>query len=406
MHWTINGRRIPVGNTAAVTNAMQQALIQKVRDHLHERFSRIRHPETGETPTIVVEGDQLETLRVRLEGSTELLQIVAETLSPEDRERYLPNLPAPNAPKVFLGFGSEDQAISDRIAAAFEAAGVKIVFYAPWDLNPGDSIPEGISAGLDACTHFISLWTPHSRTKPWVLQEVYAAFMRRVRGDVRFTLLRYGTGAESLPTIMSHLLSPELRDDHFDEDLAQLIRNVQGMSRRPAMVPTAPMITRDERYTAAALAVARQFVEASATGRWGDPSLDHAELQAGTGLSATEIEDATHEIGAFLHTGYPGSFGAKNELFAEFDARWRDWDPAADALRIAADLVNGGKSSVSANALLTQYDWPVRRVNPAVTYLTMRKLVRASEAISHPLVTSWISTTAHTRRFVQSRSGM
>lgn len=406
MHWKINGRRIAVGNTTAVLDAMQQVLIQKARDHLHARLSRIRHPETGEVPTIVVEGDKLEDLRVRIEGTTDLLRIVCLTLSPEERERYLPNLPATSAPKVFLGFGSEDEAVSDRLAAAFHAAGVEIVFYAPWDLNDGDSIPAEISAGLDACTHFISLWTPHSRAKPWVLQEVYAAFMRRVRGDVRFTLLRYRTEVSSLPSIMSHLLSPELRDEHFDADVAKLIRDVQGVSRRPEPVMTAPPIILDERYTAAALTVARQFVDASQTGRWGDPSFDGTELQARTGLSAIEIEDATHELGAFLHSAFPGHFDAKDEIFVEFDARWQSWNPATDALRIAADLVNGNKVSTATEALLTQYDWPVRRVNPAVTYLTMRKLVWASQAISDPMVTSWIRTTPDTRRFVQSRSGM
>ena len=80
--------------------------------------------------------------------------------------------------------------------------------------------------------------------------------------------------------------------------------------------------------------------------------------------------------------------------------------PAADALRIAADLVNASKHSVATGALVTQYEWPVRRVNPAVTYLSMRRLVDVSEAISHPMVTSWISATPATRRFVQSRSGL
>ncbi|MGV3707352.1 MAG: toll/interleukin-1 receptor domain-containing protein [Gemmatimonas sp.] len=407
MHWTINGRRVSTANAGdALKNAMHATVVDKLRDHLHERFGRIRHPQTGETPTVVVEGDSLEAMRVNIEGSPELLALVAETLSPEERERYLPNLPTVTVPKVFLGFGTEDQPISDRIVHALHAAGVHVEFYAPWDLSPGDSVPAGITAGLDGSTHFLSLWTPQSMKKPWVLQEVHAAFMRRMRGDMRFFLVRYGTEVSSIPAIMSDILSPELRASDFDDDLAKLIRDIQGVSRRPALVSTPPRITRDERYTAAALAVARRFVEASRTGRWGDPSLDGDELQAQTGLSATEIEDATYELGAFLHTGYPGSFAAKNELFAEFDDRWCAWNPAADALRIAADLVNAGKTSTATEALLTQYEWPVRRMNPALTYLSMRRLVLVSETIAHRMVTSSIRTTPETRRFVQSRSGL
>ncbi len=77
---------------------------------------------------------------------------------------------------------------------------------------------------------------------------------------------------------------------------------------------------------------------------------------------------------------------SKDELFAEFDARWCEWDPAADALRIAADLINTGRTSVATETLVTQYEWPVRRVNPAVTYLSMRRLVHVSGEISHPMV--------------------
>lgn len=406
MHWTINGRRVPLTTAAgALEQAAREAIVAGVRDELYARFSRIRHPRTGETPTVVVEGDRIEAMGVRIEGSPELLALVADTLTPEEREQWLPNLPSTVAPKVFLGFGSEDQAISDRIAEALHAAGVEVVFYAPWDLVPGESIPAGITEGLNACTHFLTLWTPHSKAKPWVLQEAYAAFMRRMRGDLRFTIVRHGADAATIPTIMGDLLSPELRTDHFDDDLARLVRDVQGISRRPAPVTTPLAITNDERYTTLALTVARVFVNASQTGRWGDPMLDTEELTLETGLSAIEIEDATHELGAFLHTVHRGTFAPKDEFFAEFDGRWQEWDPATDALRIAADLVNGNENSVSTETYLSRYGWPVRRINPAVTFLAMRRVITISKGISHPLVTPWLMTTPETRRFVRSRSG-
>lgn len=408
MHWTINGRRVSMAAAGkALEEAAQQAIVDGLRDELHARFGRIRHPRTGESPTVVVEGRSLDDMRVRIEGTPELLRLVAQTLTPEERERWLPGVAdSTSPPKVFLGFGSEDQVVSDRIASALHAAGVHVVFYAPWDLRSGDSIPAGISEGLDACTHFVTLWTPQSRVKPWVLQEMYAAFMRRMRGEARFTILRYQTMADTIPAIASDILSPELRPETFDDDLAAFIRDVQGVSRRPAPTTAPPAIMHDERYTTAALTVARAFVDASVTGRWGDPILDMDELRARTGFTATEIEDATHELGAVLQDLHHGRYAPEDAFFAEFDARWREWDPAADALRIAADLVNAGEESVAADALLVRYDWSARRLNPAITYLAVRRLARISKGISHPLVTPWIMTTPETRRYVKSRSGL
>jgi|GEM_PF-914655 len=405
MHWIIDGRQVSMADAGqALEQVAQRAMVEALRDELHARFGRIRHPRTGESPTVVVEGDSPDRMRVRIEGSPELLSQVAQTL---ERERWLPGVAdSTTPPKVFLGFASEDRAISDRVATALHAAGVEVVFYAPWDLRAGDSIPAAISDGLAACTHFVTLWTPQSREKPWVLQEMYAAFMRYVRGSTRLTILRYQAGADTIPVIASDLLSPELRLDAFDEDLATFIRDMQGVSRRPAPVQAPPAVVMDERYTAAALAVARVFVDASETGRWGDPILEATELQDRTGLSATEIEDATHELSAFLQDLRQKRYAPSNAFFSEFDARWRAWDPAADGRRIAADLVNAGEDAVASDTLLARYNWSARRLNPAISYLATRRLVSISEGISHPLVTPWLRTTPDTRRFVKSRSGL
>lgn len=407
MHWMLNGRRVSPGSAAgALQQAVREAALAGVKDQLYERFSRLRHPATGESPTVVVLGDQLEAIRLRIEGSPELLEFVATTLTPEEREQWMPNVPVPATPKVFLGFGSEDRAVSDRIANALHDAGIDVVFYAPWDLEAGESIPARIAEGLDACTHFLTLWTPTSRLKPWVLEEAFAAYMKRVRGEVRFLIVRHGTDATTIPSIMGHLLSPELGTDTFETDLTALIRTVQGVSRRPQRGPAALSSQPDERYTEAALMVARLYVEESQTGRWPDPTFDVSELQARTGLSADEIDDATHELGSLLKCFQRGTFAATDELFAELDNRFCEWDPSADALRIAAELVNGPDEITASEELPKRFTWSVRRTNAAITYLAMRRLIQTSKSISHPMVAPWVRRISETRRFVKSRSGL
>ena len=77
--------------------------------HLHEQFSSIRHPETGEFPVVQVVGAEMEDLAVRIEGSPGLLALVRQRISPEDLDKFTLIETAPTArPKAFLSFGWED----------------------------------------------------------------------------------------------------------------------------------------------------------------------------------------------------------------------------------------------------------------------------------------------------------
>ena len=83
---------------------------------------------------------------------------------------------------------------------------------------------------------------------------------------------------------------------------------------------------------------------------------------------------------------------------------FKDWDPEADAIRIAADLLNGvGDGIVSSMA--KGFGWPPRRMNPAVNYLVERRLVDFGNEIgTHPWCRRWISKNHATRRFLRDRS--
>ena len=47
---------------------------------MREPVGAVRHPETGEFPTIVVSATSLEDMKLRVEGSPELLALVNERL--------------------------------------------------------------------------------------------------------------------------------------------------------------------------------------------------------------------------------------------------------------------------------------------------------------------------------------
>ncbi|MFO1263777.1 MAG: toll/interleukin-1 receptor domain-containing protein [Rhodoferax sp.] len=169
-----------------------RAAMEQVANEMHERVSSIRHPGTGEFPTVVVNGTSLEDMSMRIDGSPELLQIVNERLGAAvvgESDDAAPSLGA--QPKVFLSWGWEDRSLAEPIANALMAKGVD-TWWSEWCINAGDSLRQKIDEGLNDCTHFVVLLTPQSIRKPWVNQEIEVAPFSR-------TPYRYGRRSPKCP---------------------------------------------------------------------------------------------------------------------------------------------------------------------------------------------------------------
>jgi hypothetical protein len=96
--------------------------------------------------------------------------------------------------------------------------------------------------------------------------------------------------------------------------------------------------------------IVHYIVEKSENGGTMDLGLSPDLVREVTALSDDDIVDALDELESqgfvrslrSLSSGPLGFdlVGPEPALFAKFDKHFRNWDPAADALRIAADLVN------------------------------------------------------------------
>ena len=123
-----------------------------------------------------------------------------------------------------------------------------------------------------------------------------------------------------------------------------------------------------------------------------------------TDLSKDDVNDALYELRGMIRVISDHAL-PEDELFASFDKFWREWDPAADALRLAADLVNDDGFPGSLPEIAERYDWPPRRINPAVAYLINHDVIMAPKAIgTQPWIVASVRKTEATRRFVRSRS--
>jgi hypothetical protein len=400
MAMKFNGKPFKVGD---FQKALHKESAKLVGDHLRERVSSGRDPETGGGATVIVDGEGLNDMGLRIEGTPAVLDQVRQDLSVETAvvDQELEHASANISPKVFLSFGWEDRDLAGRVADALQRNGIS-TWWSEWEIKAGDSLRRKIDQGIGDCTHFIALLTPTSISRPWVQEEMDAGFVQKVGRGATFIGLRHGLEASRLPPLLAGSLSPEI-----DQDLSQiqqLINDIHGVSRKPELGP-APTLTSlpKTRYTAAAMAIAEYFVNQSRNGEFGDVTSDEEHIAERTSLSREDVIDALHELRRWLKIGY-GSVLVRETFYAEFDRYWKPWIPADDALRLAADLVNDTNFPSEPEQIAQRYRWEPRRLNPAMAYLEERDAVQLSKALATtPYIGFKIRRTDATRRFVRSR---
>lgn len=391
---------------------LEESFMFAAAEQLRQKLGAIRHPETGEFPTIVITGTSLADFKIQLEGSPELLAIAQARLAGESTKSEantvnegMENMSKQEPPTVFLSFAFEDHDLAERIANALMSQGID-TWWAGWCISAGDSIRQKIDEGLSSCTHFIVLLTPASVDKPWVRQEMDAGLMRKLNSATKFIALRSGLAASALPPLLQGSLSPEVDATSFD--VKQLINDIHGISKKPALGP-APAIVRQAKdmqtgYSAAASTLAKYFVEITDFGRKFEPFAKVEDISAATELSNDDIVDAAHELSGLLTVHQFGNIYPEEELFVRFDKFWKPWDPAADALTIATHLNNDETFPTHPEEIARVLGWESRRLNPALAFLCQRKLVDERRMLdTGPWLVSSIRKTDATRRFVKSR---
>lgn len=380
--------------------------MEQVANEMHERVRAIRHPDTGEFPTVVVSGTSLQDMSMRIEGSPELLRIVNERLGVTtvgESDDVMSK--TATTPKVFLSWGWEDRALAEPIATALMRKGVD-TWWSEWCINAGDSLRQKIDEGLSDCTHFIVLLTPQSIGKPWVNQEIDAGFSLMLsQKKIKFIGLRHGLRVEELPPLMRGLLSPEVSGP--EHDLTHLINEIHGVSKKPPLGPPPPAVQTAQKsstgYSAAATAVLKFFSDSASDAFYGDPTFTEDELAEKLQLSPDDVADALHELRNFVKVTF-GHVRPETELFASFDKHWRDWNPEQDAIKLALDLLQDTSFPSQSAEIAARYGWEPRRLNPALAYLINRKIILDSKTLgTMPWLTHWVQKTDETRRFARSR---
>lgn len=386
---------------------LEDEIILAMTHQLRENLGSIRHPATGEFPTIAVTGDSLDNLQMQVEGSPELLALVRERLRDDDGQDA-PGSEAPDAdksPKVFLSYAFGDSALASRIAEELQKNGVD-TWFADWCISAGDSIRQRMDEGLGDCTHFVVLLTPRSIDKPWVRQEMDAGLMRKLSTGTKFIALRTDLPVGELPPLLQGGLSPSLDPALFD--VTQLINDIHGVSRKPALGPAPAAValakSTNTGYSAAATALAKYFVETTDYARKFEPNTSLEALCTKLSLPEEDVTDAIHELKGLVTHHRDDLIFPEAELFVKFDKFWMGWNPEDDAFRVASGLVSDNAFPSEPAAVAKLFGWEPRRLNPALAYLSGRGLVRDIRAMNggHWFLVHMNRNDA-TRRFVKSR---
>ena len=407
IQFSIGGRTVEPEN---LEDALMATVLKGLREKIRQQVGSIRDPDTGEFPTVIVRGDSIDNLTLHVEGSEKLIALVKEKLDVDDTGQATNRQEASETPKVFLSYTSSDIELARRIAKSLMAAGID-TWWDKWCIYPGDGLRQKIDEGLTDCTHFLVLLTSQSINKPWVNAEMDAALVQKLDNQCKFLPVRHNLPASALPPLLRGLHSPTVTTN---EEILQLINDIYGVSRKPPL-GTPPETVAEARqtdtgYSPAATVIARLFVERSEHGLFADyqPKVD--ELVQETGLSIEDIKDALCELSAFVEISSElGEISqkhvfAKETCFAEFDRHWKPWNPAEDALQLAADLVNDPELPSAPKEIAERYGWKPRRLNPAISYLLERELIHVRVMGTHPYAVAEIVRNDKTRRFVKSRT--
>lgn len=401
IRFEINGRRIDLDK---IEDALMAAVLEGVRTQVREKIGAIRDPETGEFPTVVVRGKGLDDLKMHVDGSPAVIALVKQRLGLGEDEEGRAAQGASQSPTVFLSYTSDDAELAGRIASSLQANGID-TWWDRWCISAGDSLRQKIDEGLSGCTHFLVLLTPQSIGKPWVNQEMDAGLVRRLNNECRFLPVRYRLPASELPPLLSGMHAPEIT---ADEEITQLINDIHGVSRKPPLGPAPPAVARATEtqtgYSPAANAIARLFVERSEHAVFADPQFDVEALAEAAELTVPDTKDGLYELSHFFKDTRRHVL-VEPALFSEFDKYWKPWDPAEDAVKLAADIANDQGFPAQCQQIADLYGWEPRRLNPAVTYLFDRGILVDYKVLGAPqfVMLRAVGKADEIRRFLKSR---
>ena len=315
--------------------------------------------------------------------------------------------------RIFLSYSHHDRAMVEELAKTLHSIGEE-VWYADWEIAPGDSIVDKIfEEGLTDASAFVVVLSNSSANSKWVRNELDVATVRRIEGLTR--VIPALADDVEIPQSLRALRWVDLR--RGVSEAATEIRNaVHGISKKPPM-PTSESLSSSVAISVAGLTpaaseVARQLVtDSDDSGRV--PSFEAKHLAELTGLDPVALNDAVEELeerGAarvlrVLGTGKFTFWQVEPTHITYWDlASALDYDPVED-LRVVAAAIVGAGGYVRGSQLAELTGLMPGRLNRAVAHLDDEGLADVSKLIgTFPFSFGSVAANRRTRQFVEEHS--
>ena len=133
---------------------------------------------------------------------------------------------------LFISYNRADEEWAEQLAVRLEREnyrGRKLkVFFAPWDIRPGDSVDERLDRALNESRYLGLVLSPDSVESQWVSEEWYAAHHAGMKRRERRIVPLYRRTCE-IPRFIDHLNRIDFRDgDRFEEGVRLLLAVLRG----------------------------------------------------------------------------------------------------------------------------------------------------------------------------------
>jgi hypothetical protein len=216
-------------------------------------------------------------------------------------------------PKVFISHASEDK---DRFVIAFasrlRAQGID-AWLDRWEMLPGDSLVDKLfEEGLHNATAVVIVLSTNSVDKPWVREELNAAFVKHVEGGTK--LIPVVLDDCHVPECLASTLWERISDlSVYDQSFERIVAAITGVRNKPPLgdLPgyvSAPTITMPGLAHVDNL-VLKVVCEHAL--RNGYASIDSDELHQSDALSSLPQQELTDSLAVLeseglVHVEYPG----------------------------------------------------------------------------------------------------
>ncbi len=104
---------------------------------------------------------------------------------------------------TFVSHSGEDREFVDRFVVDLRRIGID-AWYSAFEIKAGDSIPEKMDEGLQACRFFVLVVSKSSAASPYVKMEIASAISRNAQGSVKKIICIKLDGTEP-PALLQHL---------------------------------------------------------------------------------------------------------------------------------------------------------------------------------------------------------